>query len=119
MKTGPTTNLDRSIDFYQRIMGLELLTAARPAPHVAIFDLGNVHLLLHADCASAVAPDNASRGCGVLIHLHSENMDMMAEHLDACGYPISFRPVTQSFGQRQMHLYDPDRHNIVIVTTGM
>jgi catechol 2,3-dioxygenase-like lactoylglutathione lyase family enzyme len=112
-------DIDRAVDFYAGTLGLKI--EAKPAPHFAVLDAGHVSLYLHREpdpLPERLAPLSASNmsGLGVIIHLTVTDVDLYARRLDAAGYPISQRPVNQSFGRRQMYLYDPDGYNLVLET---
>jgi catechol 2,3-dioxygenase-like lactoylglutathione lyase family enzyme len=110
-------DVDRAVAFYAGTLGLRL--EARPAPHTALVDAGGVSLYLHREpdpLPDRLAPLAIANMCGlgVIIHLTVEDVDLYATRLDAAGYPISQRPIDQSFGRRQMYLYDPDGYNLVL-----
>jgi catechol 2,3-dioxygenase-like lactoylglutathione lyase family enzyme len=110
-------DVDRGVDFYVGVLGLQL--EARPAPHIALLSAEGVSLYLHRrphplpDRLTQLSIPNMT-GLGVMIHFTVQDVDFYEKRLDAAGYPISQRPINQSFGRRQMYLYDPDGYNLVI-----
>jgi len=89
---------------------------------VAIFSFaGGGELILHRDNPETFeSPENpeggVGRGRGVILHFTCADVDLRHKNLLASNIPVSLAPVSQSFGRRQMYLYDPDGYNLVVET---
>lgn len=103
-------DVDRSVKFYTETLGLKKLM--QHANEIAIVDAGGgFSIYLHRD---ELGPRSERLGVGVIVHFSSASVDACEKKLLACNYPISMSPTNQSFGRRQMYLYDPDGYNIVV-----
>lgn len=110
-------DLERSIDFYRSVLRLEI--AARPATHFAVLQMGEGKLYLHKDpdrfsTSLEVLNTSTVRGHGLMLHFQVDDVDQTKQQCEMLGREISFGPVDQEFGQRQLYLYDPDGYNIVL-----
>lgn len=54
------------------------------------------------------------RGKGIVVHFAVDDVDTHYSRLQSCGIAVSLAPTSQSFGRRQMYLYDPDGYNVVM-----
>ncbi len=110
-------DLDESVRFYQDGLGLEIV--ARPAPHMAVAQLADSLVFLHAD------PDDVPdwlrealgrkiRGIGVLPHIEVASVEALKERLQSQGYEISLGPI-EEHGYRRLYVYDPSGYNLVFV----
>lgn len=53
------------------------------------------------------------RGVGTMLHIEVEDVLALHQRVVARGVEISMGPVDQSFGRRQMFVYDPSGYNLV------
>jgi len=102
------TDLDRSIAFYQDILGLKLRqrTTTATGTNIAFFQVGNVEIELVAGSANGYHP-----GDGIVNHLAFtvSDLDAMIEHLKAHQVEtISPKPIPVWEGMRVFFFRGPD-----------
>ena len=110
-------DVDDSLKFYRGLLRMSLIR--RPAPHLAILQLGGTRLYLHEDPEDAPAWLKSKlaeryRGHGVLPHIEVNDLVEIRDRLADEGVDISLGPVEQH-GQIQLYVFDPDGYNIVLV----
>ncbi|MGF6573403.1 putative glyoxalase superfamily protein PhnB [Paraburkholderia sp. GAS333] len=103
-----TRDLDRLIEFYQRLSGIE---AARPADGFAELRFEGATLaisserlveLFNAGAATAAANHSA------ILELEVEDVDAIFERMNAFGTNIAMVPTLMPWGNRSLLLRDPD-----------
>lgn len=60
------------------------------------------------------ASKRSVRGKGIIIHFIVEDINSEYERLIGEGFQISMGPTSQSFGRRQIYLYDCNGYNVVV-----
>ncbi len=109
--------LEESVRFY--VKGLGLSVASRPAPHMAIVELGNGVIFLHEDPTDGPdtimeALDREVRGVGVIPHIEVESVAALKAQLAGEGFETSSGPI-EEHGAIRLYVYDPSGYNIVFV----
>ena len=100
------TDLDRAVEFYRDVLGLEL-QFAEPAHSYARFDLGgaNFGVIAH-DISNPEAAAFTGRHTGV--NLGVADLDAAVGALKARGASFTMEPVRQPWGAYMALLSDPD-----------
>lgn len=108
--TVPSTDLSKSIIFYERL-GLELIVDA--TPNYIRFECPegdstfSVHLV--DELATAAAP---------IVYFETRTLDQEVKRLQNEGIEFDLLPVDQSWGWREARLKDPDGNQIVLFFGG-
>lgn len=108
--TVPTRDLDRSINFYQR-MGLKLIV--RSAPHYARFECpdGDATFSVHL-------VDELPEGPGVLVYFECDDLDGYVQRLIDDGIYFDELPEDRSWLWREARLRDPDKNRLILYYAG-
>ena len=108
--TLPTTDLERSIKFYEKL-GLKLIVKA--LPHYARFECpeGDSTFSLHR-------VDEISNGEGAWVYFETEDLDGKVESLLAAGILLEELPVDKPWLWKEARLKDPDGNTIIIYFGG-
>ncbi len=107
-------NLQRSLDFYGRLLGMRI--DWRPDPENAYLTSGSDNLALH-ESAEALPWEDGRLGLdhlGFLV-LRPEQVDQWAERLEAEGVVLDQKPRTHRDGARSFYVRDPDGNLVQIL----
>lgn len=100
------TDMEKSLGFYQDIVGLELQRRFKPAPHMEIAFLGTgetqVELIYNAGGA------DADYGAGISLGFEVDSLDIFLPLLDAKGIPVHEGPFQPNPSIRFLYVLDPD-----------
>jgi lactoylglutathione lyase len=110
------SNMDKSISFYQDILGMEVLeqkTSPRGSKLVFLKFPGmdcELELCSFPDSGSVHVPED-------LVHLAFEvdDLEMCIEKLNASGVPITEGPLESSNGTKFIFTEDPDKYEIELM----
>ena len=110
------SNMDKSISFYQDILGMEVLeqkTSPRGSKLVFLKFPGmdcELELCSFPDSGSVQVPED-------LVHLAFEvdDLEMCIEKLNASGVPITEGPLESSNGTKFIFTEDPDKYEIELM----
>ena len=107
--TVPTQDVERSIDFYQKL-GLKLIVKS---PHYARF------LCPDGDSTFSIhLQENLPEGEGVNVYFESKKLDEEVERLIAAGIQFEHKAQDQSWLWREARLKDPDGNRIILYYAG-
>lgn len=107
--TVPSSNIKRSISFYQTL-GLKLIVES---PHYARFVLpeGNTTFSVHL-------VEELPTGNGVSVYFECEDLDEKVEQLIQKGIVFSQLPKDQTWLWREAYLRDPDGNQLILFFAG-
>lgn len=109
------TDMEKSLGFYQDIVGLELERRFKPAPHMEIVFLGNgetqIELIYNADGA------DTTYGTGISLGFEVASLDNFLRFLDAKGIPVHDGPFQPNPSIRFLYVLDPDGLKIQFLET--
>jgi catechol 2,3-dioxygenase-like lactoylglutathione lyase family enzyme len=100
-----TSDMARSIDFYQRL-GFELLYGGADAEFTS-FRVGPGYLNLQR---GSLSPAGAGLWGRVIFYV--DDVDAMYRRVGAAGYSAETSPSDAPWGERYFHVRDPDGHEI-------
>ncbi len=100
------SDMPASVGFYGEGIGLPLV-ASPEAGGNAVFDAGNILVVLDAD------EDGRSPG-GTVIHFHVPDLDAFHAKLVEGGRTPDSEPSEQPWGGREFIIHDPDGHLVTI-----
>ena len=105
----PVADLERSLDFYTRVLGMTCTFTNGTPPCFAIVERDAAELLLEVDgAAAAAAPARATNA----VHLLVSDARAFHDALAAAGVPI-VKPLRDApYGLRDFVFTDPDGHRI-------
>lgn len=108
--TVPTTNLNRSIDFYKKL-GLKLIVHTRN--YYCRFECpdGDSTFSLHL-------VEESPKGKGIVLYFELENLDEHVETLLNNGILFDLLPTDQRWLWREAHLKDPDGNQLILYHAG-
>ena len=108
--TVPTTDVVRSIAFYQKL-GLILIVEA--LPHYARFELpeGEATFSLHL-------VDELPKGEGISVYFESDRLDVWVDELTAQGIVFDEMPEDRRWLWREARLKDPDGNQLILYHAG-
>ncbi len=98
------SDMGRSVNFYQNMVGLDLLYGG-PSASFSSFKIGEGYLNLELDIKATTT------WRGRLI-FHVDDVDSMYERLIRRGLSPSSKPADASWGERYFHVYDPDSNEL-------
>jgi uncharacterized glyoxalase superfamily protein PhnB len=105
-------DLPRSAEFYKHLLDA---IPSETNDSVVVFDVGPGKLVLHLEKGTVISQrSDLDTGVGVIVHFAVADVDDEYRRLTSIGITISMPPTDQTFGRRQMYLYDPDGYNVVI-----
>jgi catechol 2,3-dioxygenase-like lactoylglutathione lyase family enzyme len=110
-----TKNLERSLDFYQKILGFELIDAYPGAYARLRSPVGLTTIALHR-----IEPDqrvNAATG-GIRLYFEVKGLDAFCRTLEKKNVQLDQKPVQMPWGWRHAYLRDPDGHEISLYKAG-
>lgn len=108
--TVPSSDVSRSIDFYQRL-GLRLIV--EDLPRYARFECPN------GDATFSVEQRTASAsGAGIVVYFECENVDSAVAALRQLGVGVEAEPKDQPWLWREAYLRDPDGNSLCLFTAG-
>jgi PhnB protein len=103
-----------AIDFYTQVFGArELFRLTDTGGRVghAQLELGPATLMLSDEHPEhGILSPLAFGGTGMMLHLHVDNVDALAERAVAAGATLLMEPTDQPHGERQCRLRDPFGH---------
>ena len=118
-------DLDRSRDFYARVLGFECLLQDDRMVGMAIPGGGILLLFTRggstqpSDTPGGTIPPHDGRGTQHLAFaVPLAEIEAWAAHLPAMGIPLESR-VTQSFGGTSLYFRDPDDHSVEVAAPGL
>lgn len=118
-------DLDRSRDFYARVLGLECLLQDERMAGMAIPGGGILLLFTRggsiqpSKTPGGTIPPHDGRGTQHLAFaVPLAEIEAWATHLPAMGVPLESR-VTQSFGGTSLYFRDPDDHSVEVAAPGL
>ena len=97
-------NMDRSLDFYQNRVGLELLYGGKTASFSS-FRVGEGFLNL------ILEPEARVNWWGRVI-MYVDQVDALYRRLVDSGWTVAQAPKDAAWGERYFHVQDPDGHEI-------
>jgi lactoylglutathione lyase len=100
------TSLERSMSFYRDVVELEL---RREGDGYVEFDMENIKLSLfeRAKLPELIGRDAGMAPCGEIGFI-IDDVDARAERLKALGVEILTGPIDRPWGERTLHIADPD-----------
>ena len=98
------SDMNRSVDFYQNVIGLGMLYGG-PSASFSSFKVGEAYLNLILDVEAR------SSWWGRLI-FHVDDVDALYERLLQAGLSPSSKPADASWGERYFHIDDPDSNEL-------
>ena len=98
------SDMCRSVNFYQNMVGLELLYGG-PSASFSSFKVGEGYLNL----ALVLQAKETWRG---RLIFHVDDVDSLYEQLLALGLSPSTKPTDASWGERYFHIDDPDSNEL-------
>ena len=112
-------DVKKAAAFYRSALGFS--DGGLNTDEFTILQLSGLRLYLHRD------PDKftgnlkglearKTRGDGVILHIEVADVDAWAAGHEKADHPISLKPTSMPFGQRQCYVYDPDGYNVAIFT---
>lgn len=103
-----------AIDFYERVFGareIQRLTDLTGRIAHAELRLGPTTLMLADEHPEyGIYSPLAFGGTGLTLHLHVDNLDVLAQRAAAAGAVVLREPADQAHGERQCRLRDPFGH---------
>ena len=108
--TVPSTDVARSITFYQEI-GLKLIVHTHAAYARFECPTGDSTFSVHL-------VDDLVQGAGVVVYFELEDLDGKVADLIAIGVEFDNLPVTQTWLWREAHLRDPDGNRLILFSAG-
>ena len=108
--TLPTTNMDRSIAFYQNL-GFNLIVHTRPG--YARFECSS-----GASTFSLHQVDEVADGMGIVVYFENESLDELVEQLIRKGVEFDNLPIDQPWLWREARLKDPDGNQLILYYAG-
>lgn len=103
------TDVDRSVDFYTRVFGMDV--EWRPEPHAAYLTSGTDNLALHrGPVEEKVSLDHI----GIVVPT-PEAVDQWERRLRSLGHPPEAPARTHRDGARSIYVRDPDGHRIQVL----
>ncbi|MEM9986077.1 MAG: VOC family protein [Bacteroidota bacterium] len=108
--TVPSLDVERGIDFYQRL-GLRLIVKA--LPHYARFECpeGEATFSLHL-------VDQLPQGEGTYVYFECADLDEKVRTLQESGLSFDLMPTDQTWLWREARLRDPDGNHIILFYAG-
>lgn len=105
------TDMDRSVDFYKRVLGLRVIMDFGANKTLT----GGLSLQTLDTWQEFIGTDAVSfGGSSCEVYFEEDDFDRFAEHLKSCRVEY-VHPVTEhAWGQRVVRIYDPDRHILEI-----
>lgn len=107
--TLPSTDIDRSVDFYRR-MGF---TQVVDTPHYARFQCRP-----DGPSFSIHQVDRVPENSGVMVYFETAEVDLEVERLERKGIQLDQEPTDQRWLWREARLRDPDGNRICIYHAG-
>ena len=98
------SDMGRSVNFYQNIVGLDLLYGG-PSASFSSFKIGEGYLNLELNLQTTTT------WRGRLI-FHVDDVDSLYEQLLVLGLSPSTKPTDASWGERYFHIDDPDSNEL-------
>ena len=108
--TVPTTNLNRSIDFYKKL-GLQLIVHSNTRYARFLCPQGDATFSLHV-------VDQMPKGAGIVVYFEHENLDEYVAHLITEGVSFETMPTDQPWRWREARLKDPDGNQLILFHAG-
>jgi catechol 2,3-dioxygenase-like lactoylglutathione lyase family enzyme len=109
-------DLDRSVDFYVRVLGFTLLRDERRSDEPYIYmQRGDVRLGALRD-PGAVIEGEQRPPVGVELVLEVDDLDAERERIAAAGWPLTDELTERPWGLRDFRLLDPDGYYWRITT---
>ena len=108
--TVPSTNLDVSISFYQKL-GLKLIV--HNSDHYARFICLNGNSTF-----SVMKVQSLPTGGGIHLYFESDNLDQLCQNLKNAGIKFLEMPNDKPWLWREAHLKDPDGNHLVLYYAG-
>ena len=106
-------DMDKSLEFYQGILGLDLNRRNRISPEMELAFLGSgeTQVELIRDSRTAIQP----YGEGVSMGFQAESLDKVRETLAVHGVPVHSGPFQPNPSIRFLYVRDPDGMNIQFI----
>jgi uncharacterized glyoxalase superfamily protein PhnB len=107
-------NVEKSIEFYNEIVGAEIaqVFAEKPGAPIslAILKIGSFTLMLHPQAPHAADFADTRVGVGIHLQLKVDDVDAFFTHCmdEGAILSVSGEPTDQSWGWREFALKDPD-----------
>lgn len=98
------TDMPRSLSFYEKVLGLEIIYGGPQASFTSLRTAGEGNAILNLEQGTS------SNNWGRLI-FHVKDVDELWTHLRARGLDAA-RPRDASWGERYFHFHDPDGHEL-------
>lgn len=102
-----------AIDFYARVFGARETTRIDwqgKIGHAELMFGATTIMLADEFPESGIASPLTHGGTGTRIHLHVDNVDVLAERAVAAGATLVYGPADQPHGERQCRIRDPFGH---------
>jgi len=108
--TVPSTDVERSISFYEKL-GLRLIVKA--LPHYARFECtsGDATFSIHQ-------VEELPNGGGIYVYFETESLDEEVLRLKEGGIEFEQEPIDQRWLWREARLKDPDKNQIILYVAG-
>jgi catechol 2,3-dioxygenase-like lactoylglutathione lyase family enzyme len=108
--TVPTINLEKSIDFYEKL-GLRIIV--KSAPRYARFECPN------GDATFSIhLTEKLPSGEGIVVYFECENLDKKVAELQEIGLEFTELPNDKTWLWREAHLSDPDGNRLILFWAG-
>ncbi len=110
-----TKNLERSLGFYQEILGFDLIDAYPGAYARLKNPVGTTTIALHL-----LEPGQSfdSAAGGIRLYFEVKGLDAFCRTLEKKNVLLDQKPVTMPWGWRHAYLRDPDGHEISLFKAG-
>lgn len=112
--------MPRSLAFYRRVLGFEIVDAAPPGENCdwCWLRVGDVHLMLNTmyeaeSRPSAPAPERVAAHADVTLYLSCEDLDAAFQHVRDLAVAVE-PPVVRAYGMRQLCFRDPDGYGVCL-----
>lgn len=103
------TDLDRTVDFYLRVLGFALIRDERHTDSPYIYmRRGEVRVGAVLSWSPAPAHDVRTPPIGVELVLEVDDVDAEREQVAAAGWPVTQEVTSRPWGLRDFRLLDPD-----------
>lgn len=113
-----TTDLDRAIDFYTRVMGLRVVSLMDARGVVLRVSPGHVLIIFNQDVTrseDSIAPKHGCDGEGhIAFQIDARGFDKWRQHLAAQGVPIE-REVDWPRGGHSIYFRDPSGTSVELI----